>query len=208
LTVPALTTAVAGTEAVSDVALTKVVVNCVPVPKYTLDAAVNPVPVTVIVKAAAVAGIVLGDIELRVGPVIVKLIPEVAEPPGFTTVTFTVPAALAWADATVAVIEVEVAAVTVSAVLPHMTLEPEVPGTKFVPVTVRLNGEALERAVVGLSDVILGAPTVNVEPAEVAPPGFCTVMPTVPAVASEAVGTVATIDVGVPDWTVSAVEPM
>jgi len=50
-------------------------------------------------------------------------------------------------------------------------------------------------------------PTVRWEAADATPPGFWTVMLSVAAAASEAVGTVAVIEVAVPAVTVRAVEP-
>ena len=60
----------------------------------------------------------------------------------------------------------------------------------------------------GDAEVRLDAVTVSLEAAETAPPGFFTVMVSVPAVASEAEGTVAVIEVAVPAVTVKAVVPM
>ena len=86
-----------------------------------------------------------------------------------------------------------------------MTVEPL---RKFVPVTVMVNAAPPATAELGLSVVIAGALTAILEAAEAAPPGFLTVMPTLPEEAREAVGTVAVIEVAVPAVTARAVEPM
>lgn len=71
---------------------------------------------------------------------------------------------------------------------------------KLVP-TAAVDGERLE--IVGVA----AAEMVSVDAADVAPPGFCTVMLTLPAVASNAAGTVAVMLVVVLAVTVSAVVP-
>jgi hypothetical protein len=86
-----------------------------------------------------------------------------------------------------------------------MTVDPL---RKLVPVTVMVNAAPPATAELGLSDVIAGALTTMFEAAEVAPPGFLTVTPTLPEEASEAVGTVAVIEVAVPAVATRAVEPM
>jgi hypothetical protein len=95
--------------------------------------------------------------------------------------------------------------VVVKAVEPHMTVEPL---RKLVPVTVIVNAAPPATAELGLIDVIAGALTAMLEADEVAPPGFFTVMPTLPEEASEAVGTVAVIEVAVPAVATKAVEPI
>ena len=85
-----------------------------------------------------------------------------------------------------------------------MTVEPL---RKLVPVTVSVKAEEPATAVAEDRVVIVGAPTVRVEAVEIAPPGFLTVMLSEPALASDAVGTVAVIEVAVPAVTVRAVEP-
>lgn len=63
---PAVVTAVAGMEAVSWVALTKVEGSAVPL-KLTTELLMNPVPFTVNVKAGEPAAIVVGESEVIVG---------------------------------------------------------------------------------------------------------------------------------------------
>ena len=88
--------------------------------------------------------------------------------------------------------------------MPHMMVEPL---TKLVPLTVSVNAGDPATVVDGDREAIVGAPTVRVEAVETAPPGFLTVMLSEPALASDAVGTVAVIEVAVPAVTVRAVEP-
>jgi hypothetical protein len=86
-----------------------------------------------------------------------------------------------------------------------MTVEPL---RKFVPVTVMLKAAPPTTAELGLSELIVGALTVKLEADDAAPPGFLTVIASGPEVASDAVGTVAVIEVAVPAVTTRAVEPM
>jgi len=75
---------------------------------------------------------------------------------------------------------------------PHITVEPL---RKPVPVTVRVKAEPPAAAVAGLSDVILGALMVNVDPVEDAVLVFFTVTLAVPAEASWVVVTAAVSEV-------------
>jgi hypothetical protein len=79
---------------------------------------------------------------------------------------------------------------------------------KLVPVTVMVVSGEPATTELGLKDAIAGALTVRWDAAEAAPPGFLTVILSEAAAASEAVGTVAVIEVAVPAVATSAVEPM
>ena len=82
------------------------------------------------------------------------------------------------------------------------------PAIKLFPVTVRVVLEDPAAIDLGLSELMMGASTVNVDTADVAPPlGFCTVTLRFPALPSMLPGTVAVIEVAVPAVTVNAVPP-
>ena len=91
-----------------------------------------------------------------------------------------------------------------SAVEPHITVEAL---TKFVPVTVRVNGALAATAVVGLSEVIVGPETVKTEVGDAAPPGLCTAKLSLPTAAASVGGTVAVMDVELLAVTAKAVVP-
>jgi hypothetical protein len=173
------------------------------------------VPVTVRVKAAPPATAELGLSEPIVAALITRLDAAEAAPPGFFTVMARLPEVASDALGTVAVMDVAVPAVTTKAVDPMYGTDPAVntppplvvPAMKLVPVTVIVVSPDPATTELGLNEVIAGALTVKCEAADVAPPGFWTVMLSVAAAASEAVGTVAVIDVAVPAVTVNAVEP-
>ena len=78
----------------------------------------------------------------------------------------------------------------------------------MVPVTVSVVAADPATTDFGLIDAMVGPVTVNGEEMEVAPPGFCTVTPRLPAVPSRVLGMVAVMDVAVPAVTLSAVAPM
>jgi hypothetical protein len=173
------------------------------------------VPVTVRVKAAPPATAELGLSEEIVAALIARLDAAEAAPPGFFTVIARLPEDASEAVGTVAVIDVAVPAVTTRAVEPMYGTVPAVntppplvvPAIKLVPVTVITVSPDPATTELGLNEVIAGALTVRWDAAEAAPPGFCTVMLRVAAAASDAVGTVAVIEVAVPAVTVRAVEP-
>jgi hypothetical protein len=85
--------------------------------------------------------------------------------------------------------------VVVNGVEPHITLDPL---TKFIPVTVSVKGESPAAIDVGLSDVIVGPPTVNAIAEEEAVLEFFTVTFGDPAEASWALVTLAVSDVALP----------
>jgi hypothetical protein len=78
---------------------------------------------------------------------------------------------------------------------------------KLVPVTVIVVSPDPATTELGVKEVMAGALAVKCEAGDAAPPGFWTVILSVPAAASEAVGIVAVIDVAVPAVAVNAVEP-
>ena len=174
------------------------------------------VPVTVSVVPDDPAGSVLGLSELMTGAATVSVeAADVAPPLGFLTVTLRFPALAIMLPGSVAVIEVAVPAVIVSAVLPTYATGPAVnvpslvvPAMKLVPVTVRVVLDDPAGSVLGLSELMTGAATVSVEAADVAPPlEFFTVTPRLAALPSMLPGTVAVMEVAVPAVTVSAVLP-
>jgi hypothetical protein len=85
--------------------------------------------------------------------------------------------------------------VVVSGVVFHITLEP---ATKFVPLTVSVNGVSPATADVGLIDAMLGPATVNVLAGEDAALEFCTVTFGDPADATWALVTAAVNEVVLP----------
>ena len=156
----------------------------------TVEPLRKPVPVTVRVKAAPPAEAAAGLNEVIAGALMVN--GDDAEPalPVFT-VTFAVPAEASWAVVTAAVSEVALTYVVVSAVVPHITVEPL---TKPLPATVRVKAALPATAVEGVSDAI-PAVTRKVEALEDALPVFCTVMLAAPAEAIWAVVTAAVTEV-------------
>jgi len=194
----------AGTVAVTLVALTNVVVSAVE-PHITVDPLTNPVPVTVIVKVAP--PLVADDgLRLVIVGAAVTLNAEFGEvpPSGFTTETLNEPELTTWVAVTAAVSLVALTNVVVKAVEPQYTVAPV---TKAEPFTVIVNAEAVATVVAGDSELIFGPVIVTVDPAEVTEPEFTTVTEAVPVVAIRLEGTVAVMDVAVPAVTVRAVLP-
>ena len=156
-------------------------------PHCTTEPLTKLVPVTVRVKAdpPAVADTGLRLVVPGTGLLIVKGRGPDVTPPGFNTVTFTVPAAAISAAAIEAVSWVAFTKVVVRLDPPHCTAEPL---TKLVPLTVRVNPELPAVVDEGLRLVIVGAAgglMVNVWALEVPPPGvgLSTVTWAVPAAA-------------------------
>jgi hypothetical protein len=75
-------------------------------------------------------------------------------------------------------------------------------------VTVRVSEKVPALPKAGLSELIVGGPTVTFEAVDVAPPGLCTVMARTVGLVIEAASTVAVMLVAVPAVTVSWVDPM
>jgi hypothetical protein len=207
LTVPAVVIRLAGTAAVSFVALTKVVVRAVD-PHPTVAPVTKFVPLTVSVKAAPPAVAELGLKLVMVGRVaglIVNVNPaEVA--PADVTVTLAVPAVAIRLAGTAAVSLVVLTNVVTSAVVPHFAIAPE---TKRVPLIVRVKAVPPAVAELGLRLVIDtgGAELmVKVAPAEV-PPVVVAVTVAVPNVAIRLAGTAAVSWLALTNVVVSAVAP-
>ena len=120
------------------------------------DPVMKFVPVTVSVKAEppAVADDGLKLVSVGAGLLMVKGIAPDVPPPGFNTVTFTVPAAAISAATIEAVNWVALTKVVVRLDPPHCTTEPL---TKFVPLTVSVNPELPAVVDEGLRLVIVGA---------------------------------------------------
>jgi hypothetical protein len=216
--VPTEATSLAGTVAVSEVALTKLVASAEPA-KFTVAPLTKFVPVTVSVKLAAPATTLLGLSPVRVGtgfPVTALIVnvsgPDVPPPDGFVTVTAAVPEPAMRLAGTVAVSEVALTKVVVSGVPPK---EIDAPVTKFVPVTV--SGNAPEPAValegessvrVGGGLVVVTALMVKVNGLDVPPPdGFVTVTATGPAFVMRLAGTMPVSEVALTKVVVSGVPP-
>jgi hypothetical protein len=190
LNVPAVAMSVAVIDAVTFVALTKVVVLAVPL-KFTTEEATKLVPFTVKVKAAPPADALVGESEAIVGTGLFTANAELADVPppgaGFVTVTLNDPA-VAISTAVIAAVNCDALTKVVVAAVPlKFTTEDEL---KFEPFTVSVNVLPPAKAFVGDSEVIVGTGlfTVNEEIAEVPPPGtgFVTVTLSVPAVAISA----------------------
>lgn len=190
LALPAAAMSAAVMAAVSCVALTNVVVFAVPL-NFTAEDDTKPVPLTVSVKAAPPAVAPVGESEVIAGAglLIVKVCAPDAPPPGdgFVTVTDGVPAVAISAAVMAAVICVALTKVVVLAAPLKFTTEA---ATKLVPLTVRVKAAPPAVALVGESEVIVGARllTVKLVAVDVPPPGagFVTVTPSVPAVAMSA----------------------
>jgi hypothetical protein len=207
--VPELARSEAGTAAVSEVALTNVVVSAVPF-QFTTEPATKFVPVTVSVNADPPVSAELGESEVSVGAglLMVKVCPEVVPPPGaaFVTVTETVlPFAMSEAG-TAAVSEVALTNVVTSAVPFQFTVEP---ATKFVPVSVSVNVEPPAVADAGEMEVSVGDGLliVKTRSREVPPPGvgFATDTALIPPRATSDAGTLAVSEVSLTNVVVSGV---
>jgi hypothetical protein len=154
LAVPAVAIRLAGTEAVSFAALTKVVVSAV-VPHFAAAPAAKFVPLIVKVKAAppAVAEAGLRLVIVGGGGLMVNVAPAEV-PPVVVTVTFAVPAFAIRLAGTAAVSLAALPKVVVSAAVPHFAAAPE---TKFAPLIVKVNAAPPAAAEAGLKLVIKGA---------------------------------------------------
>jgi len=189
LAVPAVAIRLAGTAAVSLVALTNVVVSVV-VPHCTVAPETKFVPLTVRVKAAppAVAELGLRLVIVGGGGLMVNVAPADV-PIAVVTVTLTVPAVAIRLAGTAAVSWLTLMNLVVSAVPFHFTFAPE---PKLVPLTVRVKAAPPAVAELGLRLVTVGGGRVmlNVAPADV-PPVVVTVTLAVPTVVIRLAGTAA-----------------
>ena len=180
--------------------LLKNVVALVAPLKFTVAPLTKPAPLTVNANAAEPATALEGESELIVGTalLIVKEVAfEVPPGPGFVTVTVAVPAVAISAAVIVAVSCVALMNVVVLAPPLNFTTEVD---TKPVPFTVRVKATPPAFALVGESEVTVGAGLLMVKDCAFdVPPaaGFVAVTLTVPAVAISAAGIVATICVPV-----------
>lgn len=167
-------------------------------PKFTIDPAMKPVPVSVMFTAWPATPLV-GLMEARVGDgfgwlAMVNTKFVVVPPPGagFVTVTLAGPTVVMSLDRIAAVSCVELTKVVVLPLPLNFTVEVE---TKPVPFTVNVKPAPPAVAPFGLSDVIAGAGllTANEELPEAPPPGngFVTDTLKVPAVAISVVVTAA-----------------
>ena len=124
-------TKAAGTLAVSNVALPKVVVNRLP-SNETCDPETKLEPLTARLKVGEPAGTKVGERELMAGLSTLKGNVLVTMPPGLVTCTLTTPAPTSRFDGTVAVSALELPKLVDNGVEFHVTCAPE---TKFVPVS-------------------------------------------------------------------------
>jgi hypothetical protein len=200
----------AGTDAVSEVALTNVVVSGLPF-HSTTELATKFVPAIVSVNAAPPASAEVGEIDVSVGTgsLIVNGAPVSAVPPpgaGFMAPTVTGPTIAISEAGTVAVREVALTKVVVSAVPFHNTTEAL---TKFEPVMVMVKPEPPAVAEFGETEVTKGKGfcMVKVFEDEVPPPGagLNTVTVAVPVATMSAAGTVAVREVALTNVVASAV---
>ena len=186
---PAATIRLAGTAAVSLIALTNVVVSAA-VPHFAVAPETKLVPLIVKVNAAPPAVAELGLRLVIVGTpgLMVKVAPAEA-PPAVVTVTLAVPGTAIKAAGTVALSWPALTNVVASAVAPHFAVASE---TKLVPLIVRVKAGPPAVAELVLKPLMVGGAgsMVKVALAEV-PPAVVTVTLAVPAVAIRAAGTVA-----------------
>lgn len=191
---PAVAMSPAVIAAVTCVALTNVVVLALPL-NFTEEVETKPVPFTVKVNAAPPAVAPLGERDVIVGAGLFTVkVDEADVPPpgaGLVTVTGNVPALPMSAAVIDAVSCVALTKVVVRAAPLKFTTEVD---TKFVPFTVSVNPALPAVALLGESEVIVGAGLlmVNVCAEDVPPPGAGLVAVTfkVPPVAMSAAGTV------------------
>lgn len=205
LAVPTAAIRLAGTAAVSWLALTNVAVSAV-APHLALAPATKFVPLIVRVKAAPPAAAELGFKLVMVGGGGMMVNVDPAEVPAVVvTVTLAVPAAAIRPAGTAAVSWLALTNVVVNAVVPHLTVAP---GTKFVPLTVSVKAAPPAFAELGLRLVMVdgGVLMVNVAPPEV-PAVVVTVTLAVPAVAIRPAGTAAVSWLALTNDVVSAVVP-
>jgi hypothetical protein len=194
---PALAMSLAGTGAVSWLALTKVVVSAVPF-HFTTELATKLAPLTVSVKAAppTVAPVGATDAMLGAGLLMGNVVAADVPPPGAGLVMviladpeFAISLAGIWAETCVALTYT-----VVNATPFKLTTEP---ATKLVPFTVSVKAAPPALALVGESEAIVGAGFVTAKLAapEVPPPGLglVTVMLAVPVLTRSLAGTCAMI---------------
>jgi hypothetical protein len=154
LAVPAVAIRLAGTAAVSCVALTKVVVRAVPF-QFTVAPETKLVPLIVSVKAALPAVIDAGERLPMVGPTALTVKAVVAEmPEDWATVTLAVPAFVMRLAGTAAISCVALPYVVVNAAPFHCTVAP---ARKPAPFTVKVNAPLPAFAEVGAMPLTLGA---------------------------------------------------
>jgi hypothetical protein len=173
LNVPAVAMSGAAIEAVTCVAFTNVVVLAVPL-KFTTEDELKFVPLTVNVKAAPPANVLVGESDVSVGNGLFTVngeFPEVPPPgAGFVTVTLKVPA-VAMSPARIAAVTcVEFTNVVVLATPLKFTVAPV---TNPVPLTVSVNPAPPAIALVGAIVVMTGGGFVTgrLTVPEVPPPG-------------------------------------
>jgi hypothetical protein len=195
--VPEFVISVAGTWAVSCVALAKLVVSAVPF-QFTTAPLTKLLPFTVSVNAAPPTNALAGESEETIGAVllIAKVTGADVPPPGagLVTVMLADPALAISLAGTWAVSWLALAKVVVSAVPFHFTTEF---ATKLAPLTVNVKVAPPTVAPVGATDATVGAGLLmgNVAGADVPPPGagLMTVMLAEPELATSLAGTWAVI---------------
>ena len=180
----------AGTAAVSCVALTNVVVNEV-FASDTVAPDTKPAPFTVKMNAGPPAAIEDGEILVMAGGAgaMVRLTALDAVPPAFAAVIWAVPACAIRLAGTTAVTCVELTKVVKAVLLKKIVA----PARKLVPETVKVKAGPPAVTVNGEMPVIagVGGAIVRLTALEAAPPVFCTVIWAVPAAATKLAGTAA-----------------
>jgi hypothetical protein len=131
--------------------------------------AIKFVPVIVIVVSGDPAATEFGLIDPIAGAATLNTLLADEDVLVFFTVTLKDPAAASCVLVTAAVSDVALPGVVVKAVAPHITVELL---RKLVPVTVIVKAALPAGMVFGLNEVIAGPLTVNLDAADVAPPGF------------------------------------
>ena len=159
LTAPAVAMSAAGTVATIWVLLTDEGMITGLVPKFTVAPATKPVPVRVNVKAAPPTVAEVGAREVSVGPEAALMVndrfPDVPPPGvGFVTLTVAVPAVAISAAVIAAVNCVALTSVVVLAAPLNFTTDVD---TNPVPLTVRVKAAPPAVALVGESEVAVGA---------------------------------------------------
>jgi hypothetical protein len=190
ITGPADVSKVAFTVAPTSEGLENVVASAT-FPHITVELGEKFAPITLSTNPVLPTAVELGlRLDIDGPPVTVNVAAPDVAPPGFVTVILVAPPLVKRLPGTLAVNCAPPMKLVTSVVLPHLTTAPE---TKPAPFTVNGNPAPPIAAEFGLRDVIEGdgEVTVKVAAADVAPPGFATVMLAGPALATSPAVTLA-----------------
>jgi hypothetical protein len=201
--VPLDVTSEEGTDAVISLALNRIDFNVV-VPHCTDESDTNPEPFTSSLNAPLPSITSEGENEEIVGTGLFTVNVAAADVPppgdGVSTEICAVPAVTMSEAGTTAVISVALTKVDANDVPPHCTIDP---ATNPEPLTCSVSAEPPVIALAGVIEVIEGAglSTINVEPADVPPPGaaFTAVNTRVPGIATSAAFRVTVTCVALPN---------